>query len=59
MTIAATRHETPRPGQGTGLPVAARSSRSRSNSAAENEGGKPLEIPLDQIDRNPFQTRSH
>jgi ParB family transcriptional regulator, chromosome partitioning protein len=21
--------------------------------------GKPLEIPLDQIDRNPFQTRSH
>jgi ParB family chromosome partitioning protein len=26
--------------------------------AAENEGGKPLEIPLDQIDRNPFQTRS-
>ncbi len=27
-------------------------------SAAENEGGKPLEIPIDQIDRNPFQTRS-
>jgi ParB family chromosome partitioning protein len=26
--------------------------------AAESEGGKPLEIPLDQIDRNPFQTRS-
>jgi ParB family chromosome partitioning protein len=26
--------------------------------AAENEGGKPLEIPIDQIDRNPFQTRS-
>jgi ParB family chromosome partitioning protein len=26
--------------------------------AAENEGGKPLEIPLTQIDRNPFQTRS-
>jgi ParB family chromosome partitioning protein len=26
--------------------------------AAETEGGKPLEIPLDQIDRNPFQTRS-
>jgi ParB family chromosome partitioning protein len=25
----------------------------------ETEGGKPLEIPLDQIDRNPFQTRSH
>jgi ParB family chromosome partitioning protein len=27
--------------------------------AIENEGGKPREIPLDQIDRNPFQTRSH
>jgi ParB family chromosome partitioning protein len=26
--------------------------------AAEAEGGKPREIPLDQIDRNPFQTRS-
>ena len=28
------------------------------SSAAEAEGGKPREIPLDQIDRNPFQTRS-
>jgi ParB family chromosome partitioning protein len=27
--------------------------------ATETEGGKPREIPLDQIDRNPFQTRSH
>jgi ParB family chromosome partitioning protein len=27
-------------------------------SSAETEGGKPLEIPIDQIDRNPFQTRS-
>jgi ParB family chromosome partitioning protein len=26
--------------------------------AAEAEGGKPLEIPLDHIERNPFQTRS-
>ena len=26
--------------------------------AAEPEGGKPREIPLEQIDRNPFQTRS-
>jgi ParB family chromosome partitioning protein len=25
----------------------------------EPEGGKPLEIPLEQIDRNPFQTRSN
>ena len=28
-------------------------------SATESEGGKPMEVPLDQIDRNPFQTRSH
>jgi ParB family chromosome partitioning protein len=27
--------------------------------AAEPEGGRPREIPLDQIDRNPFQTRTH
>jgi len=26
--------------------------------APENEGGKPREIPLEQIDRNPFQTRT-
>jgi ParB family chromosome partitioning protein len=26
--------------------------------STEAEGGKPREIPLDQIDRNPFQTRS-
>ena len=28
-------------------------------SSGEPEGGKPREIPLDQIDPNPFQTRSH
>ncbi len=27
--------------------------------AAENEGGKPREIPVDHIDANPFQTRGH
>jgi ParB family chromosome partitioning protein len=27
-------------------------------SSAETEGGKPLEIQLDQLDRNPFQTRT-
>ena len=27
--------------------------------APESEGGKPREIHLDQIDRNPFQTRTH
>lgn len=29
-----------------------------SAAAAEPEGGKPRDIPLDQIDRNPFQTRT-
>ncbi len=29
------------------------------HSPPTTEGGKPREIPLDQIDRNPFQTRSH
>jgi ParB family chromosome partitioning protein len=28
-------------------------------SSAEPEGGRPREIPLDLIDRNPYQTRSH
>jgi ParB family chromosome partitioning protein len=28
-------------------------------SASDTEGGKPREIPLDQIDQNPFQTRTH
>ena len=28
-------------------------------SPAEPEGGRPREIPLEQIDPNPFQTRSH
>jgi ParB family chromosome partitioning protein len=27
--------------------------------SAETEDGRPREIPLDQIDHNPFQTRSH
>ena len=26
---------------------------------ADSEGGKPREIPVDEIDRNPFQTRTH
>ncbi|MFP5206160.1 MAG: ParB/RepB/Spo0J family partition protein [Acidobacteriota bacterium] len=30
-----------------------------SPAAAEAEGGRPREIPVEQIDRNPFQTRLH
>src|SRR5271157_5230123 len=29
------------------------------SSTVENEGGKPMEIPIELIDHNPFQTRSH
>ncbi len=32
--------------------------RAQSSPAPETEGGRPREIPLDQIDHNPFQTRS-
>ncbi len=32
--------------------------RAHATPAPEAEGGKPREIPLDQIDQNPFQTRS-
>jgi ParB family chromosome partitioning protein len=33
--------------------------RVQASAPADNEGGKPREIPLDQIDPNPFQTRTH
>jgi ParB family chromosome partitioning protein len=32
--------------------------RGQASPAPETEGGRPREIPLDQIDHNPFQTRS-
>ncbi|MGB8032186.1 MAG: ParB/RepB/Spo0J family partition protein [Terracidiphilus sp.] len=32
--------------------------RAQASSAPEIDGGRPREIPLDQIDHNPFQTRS-
>jgi len=56
MTIAAST-QTPRPGQGLGF-LLPRVQPTSVPSAAEAEGGKPREIPLEQIDRNPFQTRS-
>ena len=31
---------------------------SPAQSSSDGEGGKPREIPVDLIDRNPFQTRS-
>src|ERR1700677_3820538 len=59
MTIAAPSIDPKRRALGKGLdsllprvPVPA------STAGIAAEGGKPREIPLDQIDRNPFQTRS-
>ena len=58
MTIAAT--DMKRRALGKGLDsLLPRVPSAQAPAAAETEGGKPLEIPLDQIDRNPFQTRSH
>jgi ParB family chromosome partitioning protein len=57
MTIAAT--DPKRRALGKGLDsLLPRVSAAPKPSAAETEGGKPREIPVDQIDRNPFQTRS-
>ena len=58
MTIAAT--DIKRRALGKGLDsLLPRVPSAPAPSAEETEGGKPLEISLDQIDRNPFQTRSH
>src|SRR5664279_5155648 len=58
MTIAAT--DIKRRALGKGLDsLLPRVQAAPAPSAKETEGGKPLEIPLEQIDRNPFQTRTH
>ena len=57
MTIAAT--EPKRRALGKGLDSLLPRVPAVSAAPAEVEGGKPREIPLDQIDRNPFQTRGH
>jgi ParB family chromosome partitioning protein len=57
MTVAAI--ETKRRALGKGLDSLLPRVQTADIPAAEAEGGKPREIPLDQIDRNPFQTRSH
>jgi ParB family transcriptional regulator, chromosome partitioning protein len=56
MTIAAT--DTKRRALGKGLDSLLPRVPSPAAPAGEAEGGKPREIPLDQIDRNPFQPRS-
>jgi|ERR1035438_228427 ParB family chromosome partitioning protein len=57
MTTAAI--DTKRRALGKGLDSLLPRVQTAAPAAAETEGGKPREIPLDQIDRNPFQTRSH
>ena len=58
MTIAAT--DIKRRALGKGLDsLLPRIPSAPAPSAADTEGGKPLEISLEKIDRNPFQTRSH
>jgi len=52
-------HDTKRRALGKGLDsLLPRVKTAPAPSSAETEGGKPLEIPLDHIERNPFQTRS-
>jgi ParB family chromosome partitioning protein len=57
MTASAT--DTKRRALGKGLDSLLPRVQASAPAAAENEGGKPREIPLEQIDRNPFQTRMH
>jgi ParB family chromosome partitioning protein len=54
MTVAAP--DTKRRALGKGLDSLLPRIQAPSAAPAESEGGKPREIPLDQIDRNPFQT---
>jgi ParB family chromosome partitioning protein len=61
MTVAApeTKFDPKRRALGKGLDSLLPRVQAPTPSLAEPEGGKPREIPLDQIDPNPFQTRSH
>lgn len=57
MNIAAT--DPKRRALGKGLDSLLPRANAPAAAPAESEGGRPREIPLDQIDPNPFQTRSH
>src|SRR6202167_4753896 len=56
MTIAPL--DTKRRALGRGLASLLPRVQTPATASTDSEGGKPREIPLDQIDRNPFQTRS-
>lgn len=57
MNVAAT--DSKRRALGKGLDSLLPRAHAPAAPAAEPEGGRPREIPLDQIDPNPFQTRTH
>jgi ParB family chromosome partitioning protein len=59
MSTAATDTKRRALGKGLDSLLGARPQTPAAPAVAEHEGGKPREIPLDQIDRNPFQTRTH
>jgi ParB family transcriptional regulator, chromosome partitioning protein len=61
MTIAVTDPKRRALGKGLDslLPRASSASPNAAPAPAEPEGGKPREIPLEEIDRNPYQTRSN
>jgi ParB family chromosome partitioning protein len=57
--MTATATEVKRRALGKGLDSLLPRVPAASSPAAESEGGKPMEIPIELIDHNPFQTRSH
>jgi ParB family transcriptional regulator, chromosome partitioning protein len=57
MTITAT--DARRRALGKGLDSLLPRAHTPAEPGAESEGGKPREIPLELIDRNPYQTRTH
>jgi ParB family chromosome partitioning protein len=60
ITVSETKFDPKRRALGKGLDsLLPRVHAPADSPAAEPEDGKPREIPLDQIDPNPFQTRSH
>jgi len=56
--MTATATEVKRRALGKGLDSLLPRVPAASSSSAESEGGKPMEIPIELIDHNPFQTRS-
>ena len=57
--MTATATEVKRRALGKGLDSLLPRVPTASSSSTESEGGKPMEIPIELIDHNPFQTRSH